>query len=133
LLRSWFVWKVWCGGINSIEKAAGRIMVNGQGEQLPAVEGTGYGEMEEQNQRLESDQNIPDPSMKGRVGRLLWHGGSVYDAWFSAASNQVTKFTKSNSIISSFLLCINVAVILWLPERRFSCCSLTNRPGDQSA
>jgi auxin influx carrier (AUX1 LAX family) len=66
-------------------------MVNGQGEQLPAVEGTGYGEMEEQNQRLESDQNIPDPSMKGRVGRLLWHGGSVYDAWFSAASNQVAQ------------------------------------------
>jgi len=22
---------------------------------------------------------------------LLWHGGSVYDAWFSCASNQVTK------------------------------------------
>jgi len=22
---------------------------------------------------------------------LLWHGGSVYDAWFSCASNQVTE------------------------------------------
>ena len=101
MLISRFVWKVWCGGINYIKKAAGRIMVKGtgegQGEQLPAVEGTGYGEMEEQNQRLESDQNIPDPSMKGRVGRLLWHGGSVYDAWFSAASNQVTKFAKNRT------------------------------------
>lgn len=23
---------------------------------------------------------------------LLWHGGSAYDAWFSCASNQVTKY-----------------------------------------
>ncbi|KAG0565890.1 hypothetical protein M758_7G020400 [Ceratodon purpureus] len=50
-----------------------------------------YGEMEEQNQRLESERNIPDPTMKGKVSRLLWHGGSVYDAWFSAASNQVAQ------------------------------------------
>jgi auxin influx carrier (AUX1 LAX family) len=27
--------------------------------------------------------------MGGQMKRLLWHGGSVYDAWFSAASNQV--------------------------------------------
>ena len=25
------------------------------------------------------------------VKSLLWHGGSVYDAWFSCASNQVLK------------------------------------------
>lgn len=30
--------------------------------------------------------------------RLLWHGGSVYDAWFSCASNQVilSKKTKGD-------------------------------------
>jgi hypothetical protein len=49
-----------------------------------------YGEMEEQNQKLESLQEGPDDvSMGGQMKRLLWHGGSVYDAWFSAASNQV--------------------------------------------
>lgn len=29
---------------------------------------------------------------------LLWHGGSVYDAWFSCASNQVSK--KSTVFLS---------------------------------
>lgn len=27
--------------------------------------------------------------IKSRLSSLLWHGGSVYDAWFSCASNQV--------------------------------------------
>lgn len=49
-----------------------------------------YGEMEEQNQKLESLQEpSQDITMGGQMKRLLWHGGSVYDAWFSAASNQV--------------------------------------------
>ncbi len=53
-----------------------------------------YGEMEEQNnhhQKLEAVEDpAHDPSMNGHLmKRLLWHGGSVYDAWFSAASNQV--------------------------------------------
>lgn len=30
-------------------------------------------------------------SMKGKLSRLFWHGGSVYDAWFSCASNQVAQ------------------------------------------
>lgn len=29
------------------------------------------------------------------VKSFLWHGGSVYDAWFSCASNQV-KFTNTS-------------------------------------
>ena len=28
-------------------------------------------------------------AMKSRISKLFWHGGSVYDAWFSCASNQV--------------------------------------------
>ncbi|CAA6663803.1 unnamed protein product [Spirodela intermedia] len=28
---------------------------------------------------------------KGKLSKLLWHGGSVYDAWFSCASNQVAQ------------------------------------------
>lgn len=27
--------------------------------------------------------------VKSRLSSFLWHGGSVYDAWFSCASNQV--------------------------------------------
>ncbi|KAJ8624697.1 hypothetical protein MRB53_033227 [Persea americana] len=32
----------------------------------------------------------PKP-MKTRLSKLFWHGGSVYDAWFSCASNQVAQ------------------------------------------
>lgn len=28
-------------------------------------------------------------TMKNKLSMFLWHGGSVYDAWFSCASNQV--------------------------------------------
>ncbi|XP_020205440.1 auxin transporter-like protein 3 [Cajanus cajan] len=30
-------------------------------------------------------------STTGKLSRLFWHGGSVYDAWFSCASNQVAQ------------------------------------------
>lgn len=29
-------------------------------------------------------------NMKAKLSELFWHGGSVYDAWFSCASNQVS-------------------------------------------
>ena len=52
-----------------------------------------YGEMSDQNEMLDQDSeqyaNVPDTSLKGRAHRLLWDGGSLFDAWFSAASNQV--------------------------------------------
>lgn len=32
------------------------------------------------------------------VKSFLWHGGSVYDAWFSCASNQVKLTNKSIGI-----------------------------------
>ena len=32
-------------------------------------------------------------SMKSIMSKFLWHGGSVYDAWFSCASNQVYNFS----------------------------------------
>lgn len=31
-------------------------------------------------------------TMKTQLSKFLWHGGSVYDAWFSCASNQVSHF-----------------------------------------
>lgn len=49
-----------------------------------------YGEMEEQNERVDcGSYNIADPTVKGRVNMLLFHGSSVYDAWLSATSSQV--------------------------------------------
>ncbi|CAN1276462.1 Auxin transporter-like protein 5 [Linum perenne] len=38
---------------------------------------------------MESEGKSTD--MKSRVSNFLWHGGSVYDAWFSCASNQVAQ------------------------------------------
>lgn len=32
-----------------------------------------------------------DTSCEGQLKKLFWHGGSVYDAWFSCASNQVAQ------------------------------------------
>ncbi len=84
-----------------------------------------YGEMEEQNhhhQKLEAvEEPAHDPSMNGHLmKRLLWHGGSVYDAWFSAASNQVRA-----TILS---LCLSVSVhilaLLWAPAILFPPISL---------
>eukprot|EP00250_Pteridium_aquilinum_P027090 c34182_g1_i1 orf=1-771(-) len=40
--------------------------------------------------RQEQD-GLADKSVKGQLKQLLWHGGSVYDAWFSCASNQVAQ------------------------------------------
>lgn len=38
---------------------------------------------------VEMEREEGDPKMgKSKLSRLLWHGGSVYDAWFSCASNQ---------------------------------------------
>ncbi|CAI0557756.1 unnamed protein product [Linum tenue] len=38
---------------------------------------------------MESEGKVRD--VKSRVSNFLWHGGSVYDAWFSCASNQVAQ------------------------------------------
>lgn len=47
-----------------------------------------YTEMEVD--RREQD-GLHDTSLKGQIKKLFWHGGSVYDAWFSCASNQVAQ------------------------------------------
>lgn len=42
--------------------------------------------------------NSTEDSSKFSVKSLLWHGGSVHDAWFSCASNQVrSRFQESRS------------------------------------
>lgn len=39
-------------------------------------------------EEMETDEGKPK-SVKNKMSSLFWHGGSVYDAWFSCASNQV--------------------------------------------
>lgn len=37
----------------------------------------------------DEESSIQDDQARFNMKTLLWHGGSVYDAWFSCASNQV--------------------------------------------
>ena len=61
-----------------------------------------YGEMEELNRKLEMAlEENNDGGLSGKVKRLLWHGGSVYDAWFSAASNQVRIISSQPALHSA--------------------------------
>lgn len=39
---------------------------------------------------VEMESEGKQKDMKSKFSKFLWHGGSVYDAWFSCASNQVT-------------------------------------------
>lgn len=43
---------------------------------------------ETENEEKEEENNKEEDSIFSLKG-ILWHGGSVYDAWFSCASNQV--------------------------------------------
>lgn len=43
----------------------------------------------ENDQHEEKGEEIKEDHSKFGLKSLLWHGGSVYDAWFSCASNQV--------------------------------------------
>lgn len=44
--------------------------------------------IEQEEYREEEERGEEDESLGG-FKSFLWHGGSVYDAWFSCASNQV--------------------------------------------
>ena len=48
----------------------------------------------------EGDEREEDKGDESQLSlkTLLWHGGSVYDAWFSCASNQVYSFLLLYSI-----------------------------------
>lgn len=49
-------------------------------EKVETVVAGNYLEME----REEADSK----SAKSKLSKFFWHGGSVYDAWFSCSSNQ---------------------------------------------
>lgn len=58
-------------------------------EKVETVIAGNYIEME----REEGNSN----STKSKISQLFWHGGSVYDAWFSCASNQVNNIIYSHA------------------------------------
>lgn len=41
---------------------------------------------------MEREEDVRSTSTKSKLSSMFWHGGSVYDAWFSCASNQATLF-----------------------------------------
>lgn len=51
-----------------------------------------FSETENESATREEERE-PDHSMLS-FKSFLWHGGSVWDAWFSCASNQVNYHTK---------------------------------------
>nr|GLL44332.1 hypothetical protein BRARA_C02501 [Ipomoea trifida] len=56
-------------------------------EKVETVIAGNYVEMEHE-EASSADNNR---SVKTKFSKLFWHGGSVYDAWFSCASNQVAQ------------------------------------------
>ena len=50
---------------------------------------------------LTGEEDVHSFNMKS----LLWHGGSVYDAWFSCASNQVTIIHSFGGCVLDFEFC----------------------------
>lgn len=59
-------------------------------EKIESVIAGSYLEMEREEESRSINNN--DSSAKTKLSNFFWHGGSVYDAWFSCASNQVYIF-----------------------------------------
>ena len=59
-------------------------------------------------QHDDRDEEMPNESGLG-LKSLLWHGGSVYDAWFSCASNQVIQKKKKKK----------TQIIIWIRNTIF--------------
>lgn len=55
-------------------------------EKIETVIAGNYLEMEREEEMRNNDNKS---SVKTKLSNFFWHGGSVYDAWFSCASNQV--------------------------------------------
>ncbi|KAF3524531.1 hypothetical protein F2Q69_00050105 [Brassica cretica] len=58
-------------------------------EKIETVIAGSYLEMEREEESRSINNN--DSSAKTKLSNFFWHGGSVYDAWFSCASNQVAQ------------------------------------------
>lgn len=61
-------------------------------EKIETVIAGNYLEMEREEENTNNNNNISS-SAKTKLSNLFWHGGSVYDAWFSCASNQVYTYS----------------------------------------
>ncbi|WZY77140.1 hypothetical protein YC2023_023524 [Brassica napus] len=59
-------------------------------EKIETVIAGNYLEMEREEESNTSNSNNTS-STKTKLSNFFWHGGSVYDAWFSCASNQVAQ------------------------------------------
>ncbi|EFH65415.1 hypothetical protein ARALYDRAFT_476933 [Arabidopsis lyrata subsp. lyrata] len=57
-------------------------------EKIETVVAGNYLEMEREEENISGNNKS---SAKTKLSNFFWHGGSVYDAWFSCASNQVAQ------------------------------------------
>ncbi|RVW17778.1 Auxin transporter-like protein 3 [Vitis vinifera] len=74
-------------------------------EKVETIVAGNYLEME----REEGDSK----STKSRLSALFWHGGSVYDAWFSCASNQALMLLCCPSASHTALLVFATGDVIW--------------------
>ena len=67
------------------------------GEQAEDAIVADVGNVKEGEVRAMGIEDDPEQQHDGKFSmkNLLWHGGSVWDAWFSCASNQVCAFTRA--------------------------------------
>lgn len=71
---------------------------------------------------MEQEEATTDKSFKSKFSKLFWHGGSVYDAWFSCASNQVRylHFLNLFNMESNRDFRVRSPVCLWFHRTRQS-------------
>ncbi|MCD9638771.1 hypothetical protein HAX54_022922 [Datura stramonium] len=55
-------------------------------EKVETVIAGNYLEMEREGEECNSTNSV-----RNKLSNFFWHGGSVYDAWFSCSSNQVAQ------------------------------------------
>lgn len=63
---------------------------------------------------------------KSKLSRYFWHGGSVYDAWFSCASNQVLVMAPNAIAAVTCMPCVhwlNMMGVCGCEFRWLKCCS----------
>ena len=65
---------------------------------------------------MEREEAESSSSTKSKLSALFWHGGSVYDAWFSCASNQanIPPFCCSFNTHFSVFSVLEFLMVFWV-------------------
>lgn len=63
--------------------------------------------IKETEEGITESEVVEERGDESSMKSFLWHGGSVYDAWFSCASNQVLSLSNSHTKTIIWVLIIN--------------------------